>query len=409
MDRRQFLRAGGSAMAAGLLPLGRMAWGARSPQPGTRLVVVFLRGAIDGLNVVVPYAESAYYDYRPTIAIERPGHDGGAIDLDGRFGLHPALASLMPLWQQGQIAFIHACGSPDPDRSHFEAQAYMETGTPGVPGTNSGWMNRLAVAMHLERAADTVSFGATAPLIVHGPAPVATFPTGRGASHPQPMDRNPVRHPFDTLYRNDPRLGSVWREAEQTRAKLLADLQQDMRESAQGAPGPQGFSDDTARAARMMVADPNLRLVFFQLGGWDTHVNQGAAQGQLAGHLKPLGEGLVSLRSGLGPVWDETAVLVISEFGRTARENGNRGTDHGHGNVHWLLGGRVRGRRVYADWRGLSAEALHQNRDLPVTTDFRSVIALIAERHLNLSENACRTVLPDFAPDLRTIDGVLSA
>lgn len=404
MDRRQFLRWSRNALSAALMPIGGSGWAAQSPQPGLRLVVVFLRGAIDGLNVVVPHADEAYYEYRPTIAVPRPGQSGGCLDLDGRFGLHPALDGLMPLWRRRQLAFVHACGSPDPARSHFEAQAMMETGTPGRPNTASGWMNRLATELHFERAADTVAFGATAPLIVRGPAPVATFPTGAGAVRTQAVDRDPVREAFDALYRNDARLGGVWREAEQTRAKLLADAQQDMSDSAQDAPAPKGFPDDAARAARMMVADAGLRLMVFQLGGWDTHVNQGAAEGQLANHLQPLGEGLLTLQQGLGAVWDDTTVLVMSEFGRTVRENGNRGTDHGHGNAHWLLGGAVKGGRVFGDWQGLARDALHEDRDLPVTTDFRCLIDRILERQLGLSVAARARVLPGFAPDRDFVD-----
>lgn len=408
MKRRDLLKFAAAGSAGLLMPLGQNAWAARGAQPGPRLVVLFLRGAVDGLNVVAPYAEEAYYDYRPSIAINRPGEADGLLDLDGHFGLHPALASLIPLWHQRQLAFIHACGSPDPDRSHFEAQAYMETATPGVPTTRSGWMNRLASALHYARAADTVAFGATQPLITRGPAPTATFPVGRGATHPKPMDRDPVRLAFDAIYDGDPRLGRIYGEAIASRTTLLAAVEKDMAASSQGAPGPQGFSADTRRAARMMRADPKLRLVFFQLGGWDTHVNQGAAHGQLASRLKPLGEGLASFQHSLGPLWDDTVVLVVSEFGRTARENGDRGTDHGHGNVHWLLGGRIRGGRVYGDWRGLSSAALHQDRDLPVTTDFRSVIDLVLHRHLRASNAIRRQVLPGFTADYTHIQALLT-
>lgn len=403
MKRRELLKFAAASAGGLLLPLGSRAWAARTQQRGPRLVVLFLRGAVDGLNVVVPYAEEAYYEYRPTIAVGRPGETDGLLDLDGHFGLHPALAPLLPLWQAKQLAFIHACGSPDPDRSHFEAQAYMETATPGVPNTRSGWMNRLAAALHYQRAADTVAFGSTQPLITRGPAPTATFPVGRGATHPQPMDRDPVRLAFDAIYDGNPRLGHVYAEAIQSRSTLLAAVHQDMIASAQGAPGPQGFTADARRAARMMLADPHLRLVFFQLGGWDTHVNQGAGRGQLAGRLNPLGEGLAAFHESLGPLWQETAVLVISEFGRTARENGDRGTDHGHGNVHWLLGGAVAGGRVYGNWRGLSESALHENRDLPVTTDFRSVIDLVLLAHLDVNSAIRRLVLPHFTPDHRHI------
>jgi uncharacterized protein (DUF1501 family) len=406
MKRRDVLKLGAASAAGLLLPLNRHAWAARASARGPRLVVVFLRGAVDGLNVVAPYAEDIYYDYRPSIAVNRPGENDGLIDLDGHFGLHPALASLLPLWQARQLAFVHACGSPDPDRSHFEAQAYMETATPGVATTRSGWMNRLAAALHYERAADTVAFGATQPLITRGAAPTATFPVGQSATRMKPMDRDPVRLAFDAVYTGDPRLGRVYDEAIQSRTTLLAALNQDMEQSAQGAPDPKGFSADARRAARMMAADPMLRLMFFQLGGWDTHVNQGAGRGQLASRLQPLGEALATFQTALGPTWRETVVLVISEFGRTAHENGDRGTDHGHGNVHWLLGGAVAGGRVYADWTGLNERALHEGRDLPVTTDFRSVIDLILLAHFGADAGVRRQVLPGFTPEHKAISGL---
>lgn len=403
MKRRDLLKLSAASTASLLFPLSSQVWAARSKQAGPRLAVVFLRGAIDGLSVVAPYAEEQYYDYRPTIAINRPGEDDGLIDLDGHFGLHPAMSALFPLWQNQQLGFIHACGSPDPDRSHFEAQAYMETATPGVTGTRSGWLNRLASAMHLERAADTVAFGSTQPLITRGHTPTATFPVGHNASRLKPMDRDLVREAFDALYKNDPRLGKIYHEAVQSRATLLAAANKEMEQSAQGAPDPSGYSNDARRAAQMMLADPSLRLMFFQLGGWDTHVHQGASHGQLAARLHSLADGLSTFHSTLGPVMHETVILVISEFGRTAHENGDRGTDHGHGNVHWILGGNIHGGRVYADWAGLQQHNLHDRRDLPVTTDFRDVIDLILEAHLGLAASARRYVLPGFTPHRQTI------
>jgi len=184
MKRRDILKFGAASTAGLLLPLARNTWAARATQRGPRLVVLFLRGAVDGLNVVAPYAEELYYDYRPTIAINRPREADGLLDLDGHFGLHPALAPLLPLWHSRQLAFIHACGSPDPDRSHFEAQAYMETATPGIATTRSGWLNRLTAAMHFERAAETVAFGATPPLITRGSAPTATFISRGSGGYP---------------------------------------------------------------------------------------------------------------------------------------------------------------------------------------------------------------------------------
>lgn len=220
------------------------------------------------------------------------------------------------------------------------------------------------------------------------------------------MDRDPVRQAFDAIYSNDPRLGHIYAEAIASRTTLLAAVNQDMEHAAQGAPGPQGFRDDARRAARMMLADPHLRLVFFQLGGWDTHVNQGAGRGQLANHLRPLGEGLATFHATLGPLWRDTVVLVISEFGRTAHENGDRGTDHGHGNVHWLMGGPIAGGRVYGKWSGLGESELYQARDLPVTTDFRSLIDIILTAHMGADTHARHHVLPGFLPDHHHLSGL---
>lgn len=406
MRRRAFLK----LAAAGTLGWRgtAWAWAARATAPGPRLAVVFLRGAADGLNVVVPYAEDEYYEYRPTLALAHPGGRDGVLDLDGRFGLHPALSPLLDLWRRRELAFVHACGSPDPDRSHFEAQAYMETATPGVRTTRSGWLNRLAAALDLHHAAQTVAFGANEPLIVRGPAPTTTFPAGRGALRPQPLDRDPVRRAFDPLYHGDPRLGAVYAEALHTRAALLAAARREGADAANGAGGPAGFPGDAERAGRIMAGDPHLRLVFFSLGGWDTHVNEGAAQGTLAARLAPLGRGLMALRAALGRSWHETVVLVVSEFGRTAHENGNRGTDHGHGNVHWVLGGAVRGGRVYGTWPGLAESALYQGRDLAVTTDFRSVIDVLLANHLGLTRNARERVLPGFGRGHKGLDGLVA-
>lgn len=409
LKRRDFLKLGALSATGLLLPLAGPVWGARSETSGPRLVVVFLRGAIDGLNVVAPFAEDHYYEYRPTIAVAKPGEPNGLIDLDGHFGLHPALSSLKPLWDTGELAFVHACGSPDPDRSHFEAQAYMETAAPGNRSINTGWINRLAAALDLKRAADTVAFGNTQPLITRGPYATTTFPNGKRAMHRTPMDRDPVQEAFSRLYLEDPRLGKIYQDALSSRHTLLTALSQDMENSSQGAPLPEGFAADAARAAKMMRYDSQLRLLFFQLGGWDTHVNEGAGQGQLANHLKPLGEGLVVLKDQLGKDWDNTLVLVMSEFGRTAHENGNRGTDHGHGNVHWVMGGAVAGGKVYGDWPGLDESALHQNRDLQVTTDFRSLLDEMLIHHFGLDEPMRSRILPNFITSNHHLKGLFRA
>ena len=410
MRRRAFLQ--GGAAALGLLPVGRAGWAASMPgaaASGKRLVVVFLRGAVDGLNVVVPTGERAYYDARPTIAIAR-GDADGAINLDGHFGLHPALLPLLPLWQHGGLAFVHACGSPDPSRSHFDAQDYMESGTPGVKTTGDGWMNRVLAALPGSHGpTEAVSLGATLPRILSGRMTVANLPLGRAAANPMPLDRPLIAAAFDKVYSGDDAMSRAYRQGQEARKQLLGELQADMQMADNGAPPPNGFAEDAARLARLIRQDGSIRLAFLALGGWDTHVNQGGAKGQLANHLQPLGEGLAGFAQALGPAWADTVVLVISEFGRTVHENGNAGTDHGHGNVMWVLGGAVRGGKVYGDWPGLAGEALYQGRDLAVTTDFRTPIAAVLERHLRLGDRQLAGIFPHRPPARRDLGAIVRA
>ena len=247
-------------------------------------------------------------------------------------------------------------------------------------------------------ALEAVSFGPVLPRICSGPQSVANVPLGRAASRPTAMDRPEINSAFDRMYAGAGSLGETYREGRRSRQEILADLSEpDSMETQQadnGAPPPQGYAEDTAQLARLMRSNPRLQLAFTQLGGWDTHVNQGAAEGQLARRLQPLGEGLAQLAAGLGPLWQDTVVVVMSEFGRTARENGNHGTDHGHGNLMWVLGGPVAGGKVYGDWPGLSAGGLHENRDLAVTTDFRSVLARVCGQHLRLPDRRLEAVFP---------------
>jgi uncharacterized protein (DUF1501 family) len=395
MNRRKFLI--NCAAGLSLLPLGKNGWAASSPDTDKRLVVVFLRGAVDGLNVVAPYYDPLYYENRSGIAIPRPGVEGGLLDLDGYFGLHPALAALMPLWQQKTLAFVHACGSPDASRSHFDAQDYMESGTPGIKNTPDGWMNRLLAVLPGERTSTgAVSIGATLPRIMSGKMAVANLTLGKNTASPMALDRPVIANVFDKLYTGNNELGKTYREGRAMRGQLLSDLQKDMMEADNGAPTSAGFPTDARLLAKMIKQDSNIKLAFLALGGWDTHVNQGSSQGQLANHLSPLGEGLAVLVRELGSEFANTTILVMSEFGRTVKENGNGGTDHGHGNVMWLLGGPIGGGKVYGRWPGLDEIDLYQGRDLDVTTDFRSVASLILEQHLGLKNAQLRHVFPDF-------------
>ena len=400
IGRRQFIRGAAMLAAAGVVMIGPHAWAARAlagDSSRKRLVVVFMRGAVDGLSLVVPYGDTQYYEQRPTIAIPRGGGDAGLFDLDGHFGLNPALAAVMPMWTDGTLAFVHACGSPDPTRSHFDAQDYMESGTPGVKRTADGWMNRVMAALPgAHGPTEAVSLGPTVPRILSGPLAVANIPLGRAAERPLPLDNPVIETAFDRLYGGDDALSRTYQQGRLARRKLLSDLQQDMTAADNGAPAPDGFPDDTARLARLIARDPSIRLAFLALGGWDTHVNQGAVKGQLANHLTPLGAGLASFVKALGPAYGDTVILVLSEFGRTVHENGNGGTDHGHGNLMWVMGGPVRGRRVYAQWKGLSPEDLYQERDLAVTTDFREPIGRVLQTHMGLPAGQIARVFPGY-------------
>lgn len=408
-QRRDLLKA---AAAAGLIVVGRSAFAAvgevSSPAP-RRLVVVFMRGAVDGLSVVVPHADGGYYRARSAIALARPGQDGGVLDLDGHFGLHPALAALMPLWQAGKLGFVQASGSPDTTRSHFDAQDYMESGTPGVKSTPDGWLNRLlgavpAVDGQPASAVRAVSVGAVLPRIWAGRNAVANLASGAAATRPTVLDRPPVARAFAQLYAGEDKLARAYRESQRSHREVMSalggeDLEREMQAANNGAPLPYGFAADAARLARLMRRDARVQFAFMAVGGWDTHANQGHAVGQLANRLRPLGEGLAQLAGQLGPVLDDTVVVVMSEFGRTVRQNGNGGTDHGHGNVMWLLGGRVAGGRVHGRWPGLDDAALYEGRDLAVTTDFRQVLALLCERHLALPDAKLAEVFPNFIDD----------
>jgi uncharacterized protein (DUF1501 family) len=404
MKRRQFLIQSSLFSASSLIGVGTHGWAAANPvatDPNPpRLIVVFLRGAIDGLSVVIPYQEPTYYLDRPTIAIPKPGQTNGAIDLDGQFGLHPALAPLLPLWQQKSLAFVHACGSSDETRSHFDAQDYLESGTPGVKSTRDGWMNRLLGVMSDKNPIQAVSVGATTPRILLGKRAVANLASGRGAGNRLQIDKPEVGSAFDRLYGNNDALSRTYREARIARTELLKDLEAEMKMANKGAILPAGFPDDAQRLARLMARDARIQVSFLAVGGWDIHLNQGASQGALARNLEQLAKGLVALQTGLGAAYQNTTIVVMSEFGRTIKENGNGGTDHGHGNVMWLLGGGIRGGTVYGKWLGLEPAQRYQQRDLAVTTDFRDVLGTVLTQRLGVTESKLQRVFPKYTGQL---------
>ena len=399
MQRRHFLHsiAAGSGL---LLPFGRDIWAAATENNSVsqkKLIVIMLRGAVDGLNVVAPFGDPNYANLRPTIALGRPGQENGALNLDGYFGLHPALADLQSLWQENKLAFVHACGSPDPTRSHFDAQDYLESATPGKKGTTDGWMNRVLAGLPgISSPTRAISVSAVMPRILTGNTAVTNIASGAAGTKANVLDKPKVGNAFEQLYQSNPKYAKTYQDARDAHQEMMgASMENEQQVANGGAPLPNGFPDDTSRVANLMRNDPKIQLVFMALGGWDTHANQGSAKGQLANHLAPLGQGLANLTKRLDHLFDDTTIVVMSEFGRTAKQNGNGGTDHGHGNVMWLLGGKIAGGKVYGDWRGLGGNQLYEGRDVAVTTDFRTVLAQVCERHLHLSDQRLLLAFPE--------------
>lgn len=412
MLRRQLLHFG--AFTLGGLPVSLV-----HAQNGgqKKLVVVMLRGAVDGLSVVAPYGEREYAASRPQIALPPPGTDDGLLKLDALFGLHPALSPLKRHWDGGQLAFVHASGSPDPTRSHFDAQDYFESGTPGRKSTPDGWMNRLLVALPGEPAPTrAISMGQTPPRIFAGAGPVASLGLGPNAMRRRAIDNPRMQAGLAKLYASDAQLSGTLRDATESRSEMARSMAsggmggegRSMDPSADaGAPSARSFAADARRLGQLIRKDPYTQLAFTSVGGWDTHVNQGAARGQLANRLASLGEGLDALAAGLGDSMRDTVIVVASEFGRTLRQNGNGGTDHGRGNVIWLLGGPVAGGQVLGEWPGLDQGALVDGRDLAVRTDFRQVLAPLLQRHLGLPETALAAVFPQGPQTWRDADRLL--
>jgi uncharacterized protein (DUF1501 family) len=409
MNRRDFLKVASVSSLAWLFP-GTSAWAfsnGKDDPASKKLIIVLLRGGMDGLNVVSPYADHRYYELRPTIAVARPGSELGLIDLDGHFGLHPALQPLMPFWQNGSIAFVHASGSPDQTRSHFDAQDYMESGTPGNKTISSGWLNRLVAELPTSQSPlKAISIGPVLPRMCSGPATIATVSPASGANaNNSVLDRPGIESIFKELYAGNSELSKAFSEGlaahKEVKEALAAPAEDDPMSMEQkiankGAPTPRNFAQFGRQLSQLFRKSPSMQVAFLDLGGWDTHVNEGTGKGQLANHLGPLGQGLSDLVAGLGPMYKDTVIVVQSEFGRTARENGNGGTDHGHGNVMFLLGGDVPGGKVYGRWGGLSAGALHEQRDLPTSTDFRSVLSAVLSNHIGVGSRTLAKVFPNF-------------
>jgi len=386
--RRVFLRNSALAVVGtAAVPsfLTRAAFGAvESASRPKRLVVIFQRGAADGLNIVVPHGEAEYYSMRPSINIPRKA----VLDLNGFFGLHPSLSAFQPLWQQRHLAIVHAAGSPDTTRSHFDAQDFMETGTPGVKSTDDGWLNR---SLHnLPASGQTspfraISLGPSLPRILSGAEPAVAMNNINDFSV---GGRNPkgslAANAFEAMYdhSSDAVLHGTGEETFDA-VKMLRSADPGKYTPAANANYPKGrFGDSLRQLAQLIKANLGVQVAFADIGGWDHHVNEGATEGQLANVLTEFSQSLSAFWTDLGDLGEDTVIVTMSEFGRTARENGNRGTDHGHANVMFVLGGPVHGGKVYGRWPGLAQSQLYEGRDLALTTDFRQVIGEAVAGHL---------------------------
>lgn len=389
-SRRAFLRDGAVALVSlGFAPsfLARTVAATSTTRRNKRLIAIFQRGAVDGLSMIVPYGEAEYYRVRPGIAVARPSANADAsVDLDGFFAFNPRLAPLAPIWSRGDLAIVHACGSPDSTRSHFDAQDYMETATPGVKSTTDGWLNRYLQVRRVETELPfrAVSLTPQMPRVLQGHASVIAMNQlsqfgVRGAA---------MNESFEAQYAAaaDTVLNHTGREAFDAMRTLKAADPTRYR-PGNGAVYPQtAFGQALQQIAQLAKSDVGLEVAFAELGGWDTHVNQGSAQGQLATRLDDFARSIAALVTDLGEDLADTVVLTMSEFGRAVSENGNRGTDHGHGNAMMVMGGGVRGGKVYGKWPGLSVASRYDGRDLAVTTDFRDVFGEIVVRHLGVAD-----------------------
>ena len=457
-SRRVFLK---SSALAGLVfgsaprSLMRSVYASGAGTNRKTMVVIFQRGACDGLNTVIPYADPGYAKGRPNIAISAPGggREGAALDLDGHFGLHPALADLLPLYKDGQLGIVHAIGSPDLTRSHFDAQDFMESGTPGIKSTADGWLNRCSGSLgKSDSKFRAVALTQTLPRILRGSSKAVALARlddfhvrediemseGRGMAggrRGRRRDRGDAP-PADASPGNASMIGAspspagTPGESSSAFEKLYADAANDMLGNAgretfeaiealkvadpakyrprEGASYPRGrLGDSMKQMAQLIKADLGVELAFVDVGGWDHHTAEGASTGQLANLLRQLGGSMAAFHKDLGERMNDVVVMTMTEFGRTVRENGNRGTDHGHGGVSFVLGGPVKGGRVHGRFPKLSEENLFEGRDLPVTTDFRDLTGEVLARHMGLTD--LKTVFPNYEIKPSAFPGVLTA
>lgn len=413
ISRRVFVKSGGLALVSlGMDPLflERAAYLPYRPLPSPTspiLVCLFMRGAVDGLNMIVPHGDPLYYRERPTIAI--PSRD--VIDLDGFFGLHPRLAVLKPLWDNKTLAAVHAVGSPEATRSHFDAQDYMESGTPGVKATGDGWVNRYCQhdAEHANTPFRAVAFGPQLPRVLAGTAPSLAIDDLQafGLQLPRPAARDRLTRAFEALYAGAQTglLATSGQESFEA-IRLLQRANPLQYRPANGAAYPSGrLGRSLLQIAQLIKADLGMRVACLDAIGWDTHTNEGASDGQLAGLLDELAAALMAFTIDMGERMRHIMVLTMSEFGRAVRENGSGGTDHGHATAMLAIGGPVGGGRVLGRWPSLDVTARFEARDLAVTTDFRALFGEILARHLGATDLAA--IFPGFDIRAAQFPGVI--
>ena len=400
LTRRSFLRTSAIVLgAAGTAPAWLLRAAAQGRSGRKILVAIFQRGAADGLNVVVPFFEPRYYQLRPSIAIAQPGKPSGGLDLDGRFALHPALQPLKAMWDRHQLAIVHSAGSHDPSRSHFDAQDFMECGTPGIK-REDGWLNRALtpVAPDSSPVRAIAASGAQLPKTLQG---------SRGAIAVDNLPRFQVADKANAELLEHLYLASLDAQLKaQGKAtfdavKLIESIRTRPYTPTAGAQYIGEFGQRLQQIARLIKADVGVEVAFADIGGWDHHSNE---TGQLTNQLRQFGSSLAAFTQDLGDRMEDVVLVTMSEFGRTVAENGNAGTDHGHGNVMMVLGGGVRGGRLYGEWPGIEPEQLFERRDLAVTTDFRDVLGELVSGHLSQKVDQ---VFPGYAP--KTSLGLLRA
>ena len=421
MDRRYFLKTSGIGLASfGLMAMApdflHQFASAQSAAKGYGkkkvLVTIFQRGAVDGLNVLVPHGESEYYNLRPTIAVAKPGQTDGAIDLDGHFGLNPAMTAFQPFWKSGQLAAITSVGSPDNTRSHFDAQDYMESGTPGNKGTKDGWLNRVLQANAEKDASPfrAVAMTQQTPRCLYGRSPSVAMTNMADFAIKAGVYTQNMSGGFEGIYQQNAKdsLGEMGKETFEA-VNFLKQANPAQYKPDNGAVyPPTDLGRSLQQIAQLIKAGVGLEVAFTDTGNdvrWDTHTNEGGGRGQLANFLRTFSQSIAAFATDLGKRMDDVMVLTMSEFGRTARENGGRGTDHGHANTMFVLGNNVKGGKVYGDFKGLKNDKLYEGRDLDLTTDFRDVFAEAAQKHMGTKDLA--KIFPNYTANESKFRGYL--